>query len=192
MQSVHGQAVDLHGCACNCMHSVLLLSSRLNSCFLSSSDAVWTPLLHLQAFHKSAYSHLLSTLTIRHRKPFRRFVEHTSMVCGKTVSAPGAFPGSSPPTATLSSRPKGRSKGAEQLPGALEVCQPPASLQWLPALAYRLPSIYLQESPKSELTRVTYEPDFRAAFTCALQPCKLTCSPCDKVIQVTHAPFTAA
>lgn len=70
--------------------------------------------------------------------------EHTSIVWGKTVSARGAFPGSRPPTATFSSRPKGLSKGAEQLPGALEVCQPPPCLQWLPALAYRLPSMYLQ------------------------------------------------
>lgn len=68
----------------------------------------------------------------------------TSMVCGKTVSAPGAFPGSSPPTATLSNRPNGWSNGAEQLSGALEVRQPPAALQWLLAVAYRLPSIYLQ------------------------------------------------
>ena len=73
------------------------------------------------------------------------------MVCGKTVSAPGAFPGSSPPTATLRSRPKGLSKGAEQLPGAPEVRQPPGSLQWLLADAYRMPSIYLQHNARTGL-----------------------------------------
>ena len=67
------------------------------------------------------------------------------MVCGNTVSAAGAFPGSSPPTATLSTRPKGLSKGAEQLPGALEVCQPPGCLQWLLADAYCMPSMCLQQ-----------------------------------------------
>ena len=57
----------------------------------------------------------------------------------------GAFPGIKPPTAMFSSSPKGLSKGAEQLSGALLVRQPFASLQWLLADPDCMPSIYLHQ-----------------------------------------------